>query len=106
LHLTVITPSFNSAAFFGDCIKSVKSASADSLAICAIDNCSTDSTLDSLLAFSSPKVVFSYLSQKDSGPAQALNTGFKQLALEDLLWILLAGLILMIAMHLVLLTGR
>ena len=82
MHLTVITPSFNSATFFADCIKSVKSASADSLTICTIDNYSTDSTLDILLAFSSPKLSLSYVSQKDAGPAQALNIGFK-LALED-----------------------
>jgi len=52
------------------------------IAISIIDNCSTDSTLDTLLVFSSPKATLSYISQKDSGPAQALNTGF-QLALSD-----------------------
>ena len=82
MNLIVLTPSYNSAAFLADSINSVKSTSAFIPSICLIDNCSTDLTLDFLLVTSSSKVALRYLSQKDSGPAQALNTGFK-LAIED-----------------------
>ena len=83
MKITVIIPSFNSSTFLHECLSSISSSSDVSLAISLIDNYSTDSTLDTLLAFSSPKVGHSFISQKDAGPAQALNTGFK-LALEDL----------------------
>ena len=42
-----------------------------------VDNCSTDSSLQATLINLAPKVGLSYISQKDSGPANALNTGFK-----------------------------
>ena len=59
----------------------MQSTAADALSICVIDNCSTDNTLDLALQ-SSSKALLSFVSQKDSGPAQALNTGFA-LALAD-----------------------
>ncbi len=82
MQVTIITPSYNSASFFSECIRSVRSANASRLSIAVIDNCSTDDTLEIALAQVSPSVTLSCLSQKDTGPAQALNTGFK-LALED-----------------------
>lgn len=82
MHLFTIIPSSISDFFIIDALNSVNSSSLTPIAISIIDNCSTDSTLDTLLVFSSPKATLSYISQKDSGPAQALNTGF-QLALSD-----------------------
>ena len=82
MHLLVLTPTSNSSEFFLECLNCVNSLSATRLVIRVIDNLSNDSTLDTLLDFTSPKATLSYISQKDTGPAQALNTGF-QLALSD-----------------------
>ena len=82
MHTNIILPSFNSESFLGESLRAISSSAEIKLSISIFDGCSTDSTLDTLLDFSSPKVNLSYISQKDSGPAQALNTGF-ELALSD-----------------------
>ena len=82
MHSLIIIPSYNSDLFVSETLRSIVSSSSGSVSIAAIDNLSTDSSLENFLAFSSSKLTLSYISQKDSGPAQALNTGF-QLALSD-----------------------
>lgn len=63
-------------AFLNQCLGSINCASEDSIAIIAIDNCSTDQTIEQLFSFQSPRATLEYISQQDDGPAQALNTGF------------------------------
>jgi hypothetical protein len=79
MNLCLIVPTFNSSVFLNSCLKSIDYPF---LNIYVKDNCSTDRTLSEVLSFRSPNVSFEYLSQKDTGPAQALNTGFTK-ALGD-----------------------
>ena len=82
LKIKVIIPSHKSEAFFARCMAGVITTSSAELVISVIDNCSTDQTLSEILSFRSQLVSLEYVSQKDTGPAQALNTGFK-IALAD-----------------------
>jgi glycosyltransferase involved in cell wall biosynthesis len=82
MNIIVLIPCFNSAEFVPKCLDSSVLSSKSSLGITVIDNCSTDQTLSQVFAFHSPRISLDYVSQLDSGPAQALNTGFK-IALAD-----------------------
>jgi glycosyltransferase involved in cell wall biosynthesis len=78
MQLKIIIPTSNSSLFIGECLDSISlSLSSDfSLSASVIDNLSTDQTLSQLLSFRSRGVALEYVSQQDTGPAQALNTGF------------------------------
>lgn len=82
MHITVIVPSFNSSAFFTKCLFSIQLSGNNECQVLVVDNCSTDQTISDFMQFSAPSISLGYVSEKDSGPAQALNTGFK-LALAD-----------------------
>jgi len=81
MSLSIIIPAFNSSTFLPECVRSISSSSITGLTVSVIDNCSTDQTLSQILSFRSPGVSLEYVSQQDTGPAQALNTGFA-IALE------------------------
>jgi glycosyltransferase involved in cell wall biosynthesis len=84
MNLFVITPSYNSSEFIFQCLQSLHSAHVHSLNLNVIDNCSTDETLLDSLSFDCTRLIIGIKSEKDSGPAQALNTGFKKaLAIAD-----------------------
>ena len=76
MKLYIVVPTSNSSTFLPEFLDSITSSLDVGLGILAIDNCSTDQTLDQLLSFRSPSVSLEYVSQQDTGPAQALNTGF------------------------------
>lgn len=74
----IITPSFNSGTFLKQCLDSVIFDNSNyKLHHHVIDNCSTDSTF-SVLSNHRPKgCIFHFSSEKDKGPASAINEGFK-----------------------------
>ena len=76
MQSSILIPTSNSSAFFPECLISITSSFDAGLTISVIDNLSTDQTLAQLLSFRSPGVSLEYVSQQDTGPAQALNTGF------------------------------
>jgi glycosyltransferase involved in cell wall biosynthesis len=78
-----IVPTSNSSAFLPECLSSIASSSIAGLTVSVVDNCSTDQTLSQLLTFRSLGVSLEYVSQQDTGPAQALNTGFTMALASD-----------------------
>ena len=76
-------PASNSSVYICDSLQSISSCSCDDLTLFVIDNLSTDQTLAQLLSFRSPGVSLEYVSQQDTGPAQALNTGFTMALSSD-----------------------
>ena len=76
MRLQVITPTSNSAEFISTALGSVLTTSTTELGVLVVDNYSTDQTLTQLLSFRSPGISLEYVSQQDTGPAKALNTGF------------------------------
>jgi len=74
----IITPSFNSGTFLKQCLESVIFDNANyELHHHVIDNCSTDSTFSVLSDHRSKGCIFHFSSEKDKGPASAVNKGFK-----------------------------
>jgi len=71
MNVIIITPSFNSGIFLGDCLGSI------SVPAFLIDNCSVDPTIGIAINSCTLSKNITVISQRDSGPAQALNTGFK-----------------------------
>lgn len=78
--LSIITPSFNQGKFILDCINSVKNQNYENIEHIIIDGGSTDNTLTILKNTNGIK----WISEPDSGPANAINKGFK-LATGDVL---------------------
>jgi len=87
MNLSIITPSFNSAPFVSECLGSIKSDLADSLEIIVVDNCSTDGTIAEVLSSRRSNISINLLSQKDSGPASAINLGFKKAKGDIIGWV-------------------
>jgi len=75
----IITPSFNSGTFLKECLESVinNHNSSYQLHHHIIDNCSTDSTFDIISKHHPKQVSLHFTPERDSGPAAALNQGFK-----------------------------
>lgn len=72
--VSVITPSYNQAAFIEDTLESVASQSFASLNHIVIDGESDDGTLDILQSYDS----VDWISEPDNGQAHAINKGFKR----------------------------
>ena len=75
MKVLIFIPTFNSLSFLKSSLDSILASGDVSLSVSCIDNCSTDSTLDN--AFQTQTFNLTFFSQKDTGPAQAINTGFE-----------------------------
>lgn len=76
--ISIITPVFNGAAYLDECLQSVLEQSYPNLEHVIVDGASTDGTVDILAQYSSKypgKICF--ISEKDGGPGEAWNKGFK-----------------------------
>jgi glycosyltransferase involved in cell wall biosynthesis len=81
--LSIITPSFNQGKFIRDTIESVLSQNYENFEHIIIDALSTDNTIGILKEYGHLK----WISEKDNGPANALNKGFNIATGEILAWI-------------------
>lgn len=78
LSVHVITPCFNSAEYLHDCLESVSSHNGEyKLIHHIIDNCSNDSTFALIYSYKKKGSSINFYSERDSGPASAINKGFK-----------------------------
>jgi glycosyltransferase involved in cell wall biosynthesis len=75
MSVSIITPSYNSATFIKEALWSIKSE-LSSPEMVVVDGGSTDTTL-SILMDSKLGVNMHWVSKKDSGPAEAINNGFR-----------------------------
>jgi glycosyltransferase involved in cell wall biosynthesis len=73
MKISIITPVFNGEKTIKTCIESVSSQSYSDYEHIIMDGGSTDSTIDIIKAYNSPKIVL--YSQKDKGSCDALNKG-------------------------------
>ena len=81
--VSVIIPVYNSEKFLAESINSVLSQSYKNLEIIAIDDGSTDNSLDILNQFKDDIIV---IHQKNQGLAGALNTGIKKMTGKWFKW--------------------
>ncbi len=82
--ISVITPSFNQAAYIRAAIDSVLSQNYPALEYLVIDGGSTDGSLDILRQYEGS---LNWLSEPDEGQAQAINKGFKKASGEIVAWL-------------------
>lgn len=89
MRISIVTPTYNSARFLNKYFKSFDNIDKSiSIEFIFIDNCSTDNTLEIITNYSSNsrhKIIIN--SSKDSGPAQAINKGFKLSNYEIIGWL-------------------
>lgn len=74
--VSVVTPSYNQAAFIEETILSVKDQDCPNLEHIVVDGGSTDGTLDILRRFER-EYNLRWISEKDRGQTEALNKGFR-----------------------------
>ena len=84
LTLSIVTPSFNTAQFLGDAIKSVLAQDWPRVNYVVMDGGSTDGSVDVLRSFGDR---IQWVSQKDDGQSDALNKGFARLGGDILGWL-------------------
>lgn len=82
--VTIVTPSFNMAAYLPQAIESVLSQDYPNIEYIVMDGGSTDSTLEILDRY---KGRLRYFSGKDRGPSEAIHRGFQRAAGGFLAWL-------------------
>lgn len=83
LKLSVISPSYNQGKYIEDMLLSIKSQNYKNFEHIVMDACSTDETESIVRRYNFSK----FISEKDKGPAAALNKGFKLATGDIFCWI-------------------
>lgn len=80
VKISIVTISYNQARFLQECLASIKEQNYQQLQHIVIDGGSTDGTVEFLRDFSklSLPYEFTWISEPDRGPADALNKGFQK----------------------------
>jgi glycosyltransferase involved in cell wall biosynthesis len=73
--LSIVVPSFNQARFIAETLDSILSQEYRPLEVIVVDGGSTDGTVDLLRAYSGRYPELRWISEKDEGPADAVNKG-------------------------------
>lgn len=83
LKFSIITPSFNQGRFIKDTIESVLNQNYDNFEHIVVDGASTDNTIEILKQYKHIK----WISEKDSGPVEAINKGLSMATGEIATWL-------------------
>jgi len=81
---TIVTPSLNQAKYLGRAVDSILEQGLSDLDYLVIDGASNDATLSLLHQY---KGRVSWISEPDSGPAEAINKGFMRTSGQILAWL-------------------
>jgi glycosyltransferase involved in cell wall biosynthesis len=84
-RISLVTPSYNQAAFLGTCLDSALSQGYPELELLVVDGGSTDGSVD-VIRERAPRLA-SWVSEPDGGPAHAVNKGFARATGEVLGWL-------------------
>ena len=83
LTISVVSPSYNQAAYFRDCLSSVKSQTYQPIEHLVFDPGSTDGSRDIALAFPHATLI----AEPDKGQSDALNKGFRRAKGDIIAWV-------------------
>jgi glycosyltransferase involved in cell wall biosynthesis len=83
MKFSIITPSFNQGKYIKDTIESILNQNYADFEHIIVDGGSTDNTLNVLKSYPHLK----WISEKDKGPSDAINKGFRMSSGEILSWI-------------------
>lgn len=83
MKISIITPSLNQGEYINDCIESVLNQNYENFEHIIVDAVSSDSTLSVIAKYSHLKLI----SEKDNGPAEAINKGFKAATGDIVAWL-------------------
>lgn len=85
--VSVIVPNYNYGRFLPRCLESIRGQTYTNLEVFVVDGGSTDNSIEVIEAYSRTFPDFRYLSEKDEGPADALNKGIHQTTGAFLTWL-------------------
>mgnify|MGYP001568376936 CR=1 FL=1 len=83
LKISVVTPSWNQAAFLPDALESVRDQGYPNVEHLVLDNCSTDGSVEILKKYSQLNLIC----EPDKGQSDALNKGFKMASGDIIGWL-------------------
>ena len=81
--VSIVMPSFNTAQFIGESIKSVLNQTYQNWELLIVDDCSTDNTAEVVAAFKDSRIKF-FRNEKNSGAALSRNFALRKAAGDDL----------------------
>ena len=84
---TIITPTWNQAAYIEDTIKSVLEQRFEDFEYLIIDNCSDDGTEEIVRKYADKDPRITYIREPDNGQAEAINKGLRAAKGEVVCWI-------------------
>jgi glycosyltransferase involved in cell wall biosynthesis len=88
IKVSIITPNLNQGKFLGETINSVVNQAGDfELEYIIVDGQSADNSLEIIKKYAEKYPFIKWVSEKDSGQAQAINKGFKMASGEVINWL-------------------
>lgn len=88
--VTIITPCYNGETFLDGYFRSILAQTYSPIELILVNDGSTDRTEEIALSYRSAleakEIVFKYLYQPNGGQAKAMNTGFREMTGEYLIW--------------------
>jgi glycosyltransferase involved in cell wall biosynthesis len=83
--ISIVIPSFNQAAFIGRTLESIVSQNYPRVEVWVMDGGSTDNTMEVVQQYAASNI--RWISERDRGPAHAINKGFRRANGELLMWL-------------------
>jgi len=85
--VSVIVPNYNYGQFLPQCLDSIFQQSYKNIEVFVVDGASVDNSIEVIETYAQKYSSLHYLSEKDAGPADAINKGFRHTTGAFLTWL-------------------